>query len=112
MSFTKTAAVVIAVIALLISLSPAAYSQDANRTNPDGKEKTVTGCLNKGSNPGEYTFTDEKGTAMTVTGPATLEKHSANHKVELTGTESTQGGKTMLNVSKIRHISTDCSPGK
>lgn len=113
MSLAKTAAALIAVLAILISLSPAAYSQDANRTNPAGKETTMTGCLTKGATDGEYTLTDEKtGAKTTVMGPNTLEKHSANHKVELTGTESTEGGKTMLHVSKIRHISETCSPSK
>src|ERR1043166_4340511 len=102
MSFAKTRAVVIAILAILISLSPAAYSQDANRTNPrEGKETTMTGCLSKSGSAGEYTLTDDKtGKTTTVLGPDTLEKHSANHKVELTGTESTEGGKTMLHVSK------------
>lgn len=114
MSFAKTAAAVIAILAILVSLSPAAYSQDANRTNPrEGKETTITGCLTKSANAGEYVLTDEKtGATTTVMGPSTLEKHSANHKVELTGTESTQGGKTMMHVSKIRHISDSCTPAK
>src|ERR1051325_9596328 len=112
MSFAKTAAAVIAVLAILISVTPAAYSQDANRTNPQ-KETTMTGCLSKAGSPGEYTLTDEKtGTKTTVLGPETLEKPSANHKVELTGTESIEGGKTMFHVSKIRHISESCTAGK
>jgi hypothetical protein len=47
MSFAKKAAAVITVLAIFILLSLAAYSQDANRTNPAGKETTITGCLTK-----------------------------------------------------------------
>ena len=114
MNFAKTAVVVFAIMAILVSLSPAAYGQDANRSNPgQGKETTMTGCLSKGSNPGEYTLTDETtGTTTTVKGSADLEKHSGNHKVELTGTESSDGGKMTLNASKIRHISDSCTPKK
>jgi hypothetical protein len=102
MSFAKTAAALIAVLAVLIALSPVTYGQDANRTNPGGKETAMTGCLSKSGTPGEYTLTDEKtGTTTTVMGPDALEKHSANHKVELTGTESTHDGKKMFHATKI-----------
>ena len=113
MNFAKTAAAVIAILAVLVALSPAAYSQDANRENPAGKETTMTGCLTKSGTAGEYTLTDEKtGTKTTVMGPDMLEKHSANHKVELTGTEATHDGKTMFHATKIKHISTSCTPAK
>jgi hypothetical protein len=113
MSFGKTAASVITVLAILILHSPVAYSQDANRTNPAGKETTMTGCLTKSDTAGEYTLTDEKtGTKTTVMGPESLEKHSENHKVELTGTETTHDGKTMFHATKIKHISTTCTPAK
>ena len=77
-------------------------------------ETTMTGCLNKGST-GNYTLTDEKtGVKTTITGPADLEKHSANHKVTLTGTAKTDAnGNSVLEVSKIQHVSTSCkAPGQ
>jgi hypothetical protein len=72
-------------------------------------ETAMTGCLNKGS-AGNYTLTDEKtGVKTTVTGPADLEKHSANHKVTLTGTAKTDAnGNQVFEVSKIQHVSTSC----
>jgi len=72
-------------------------------------ETTITGCLNKDSS-GSYTLTDEKtGVKTTVTGPSDLEKHSANHRVTLTGAEKTEtGGKAVFEVSKIQHLSTSC----
>jgi len=74
-------------------------------------ETAMTGCLTKGS-AGNYTLTDEKtGVKITVTGPEDLEKHSANHKVTLTGTAKTDAsGNQVLEVSKIQHVSTSCKP--
>jgi hypothetical protein len=70
-------------------------------------ESTMTGCLTKGADG--YTLADEKtGTKIAVTGPAELEKHSANHKVTLTGTKSDTGGKSTLTVTKIQHIAAEC----
>jgi len=77
--------------------------------DPQKNETTMTGCLNKDSSGG-YTLTDEKTGAKTaVTGPADLEKHSANHTVTLTGTEKRDAnGKVMFEVTKIQHVSTSC----
>ncbi len=89
-----------------------AVAQDTGQTKAKGaaKEVSMTGCLSKGAG-GEYVLTNEKtGRETTVTGTADLEKHSANHKVKLTGTRTTEGGKTVLNVSKIDHISDTCTP--
>ena len=73
-------------------------------------ETAMTGCLTKGS-AGNYTLTDEKtGVKITVTGPADLEKHSANHKVKLTGSMKTDNaGKSVFEVSKLDHISDTCA---
>ena len=72
-------------------------------------ETTMTGCLAK-SSAGNYTLTDEKtGAKTTVTGPSDLEKHSANHKVTLTGVAKTDtSGNQVFEVSKIQHIAASC----
>ena len=72
-------------------------------------ETTMSGCLNKDSS-GNYTLTDEKtGVKTTVTGPADLEKHSANHRVTLTGTAKADAkGNQVFEVSKIQHVSASC----
>jgi hypothetical protein len=77
--------------------------------DPQKNETVITGCLNKDSSGG-YTLTDEKtGAKTTVTGPADLEKHSANHTVTLTGTEKKDAnGKVILDVAKIQHVSASC----
>jgi hypothetical protein len=89
-----------------------AAPQETKAPDKMGKETTVTGCLSKGAGDG-YVLTNEKtGKTTTVTGPADLEKYSANHKVKLTGTSSTEGGKRVLNVTKIDHISETCEIAK
>lgn len=76
------------------------------------QETTLTGCLNKGSGQGQYSFTDQSGgSAMTVTGPSDLEQHSANHTVRLTGTRASEGGQQVFKVTKIEHIAATCATG-
>jgi hypothetical protein len=71
----------------------------------------MTGCLSKDASGG-YTLADEKTGAKTmVTGPSDLEKHSANHKVTLTGTSKMDSGKTVFNVTKIQHVAAECKAG-
>ena len=84
-------------------------AQDEGNRNRQKNETTMTGCLNKDSSGG-YTLTDEKtGSKMMVAGPTDLEKHSANHRVALTGVEKTDpSGHTMFEVTNIKHLSTSC----
>jgi hypothetical protein len=101
---------------LTFFLAPAIFTgillaQD-NDPKAGGHERTtMTGCLTKGSD-GNYILTDEKtGRQTTVTGTADLEKHSAGHKVQLTGTENTTGGTQAFSATSIKHISATCTPG-
>lgn len=72
----------------------------------DDKAK-MTGCLTKNTS-GEFTLTDTTGKKVTVMGPADLEKHAANHKVTLHGTEKTTDGKTVFHADRIEHVSNSC----
>jgi hypothetical protein len=87
-------------------------AQGDAKTDKQGKNEhtTITGCLTKASD-GNYTITDEKtGKQITVTGPSELDKHAANHKVQLTGTENTSGGTTTFIATSVKHISETCTP--
>jgi len=98
-------------VALVTSTLAAQQEGDANREAKGGaKATTMTGCLSKDSS-GNFVLTDEStGVKTTVTGPADLEKHSANHKVKLTGsTKADTAGKSMFEVTKIQHVSETCS---
>ena len=90
--------------------SGAALAQQTDATKAaKGKEITLTGCLNKGADqPQHYAFTEQKtGRKLTATGPADLEKHSSNHTVRLTGSETAK----VFNVTKVEHVAATCDPG-
>ena len=92
---------------ILLLSAVAAFAQDTKA--PDeakGQEMTLTGCLTKATDvPQHYSFVDQKsGKKWTVTGPADLEKHSANHTVTLTGAETAK----VFTVSKIQHVAATC----
>lgn len=88
---------------LLICL--AAFAQEAPQP-AKGKERTMTGCLNKGADVAQhYMFTNqENGRKITVTGPVDLEKHSTNHTVRITGTMTNK----VFNVTKVEHVAATC----
>lgn len=99
-------------LASILFAGIASAQEPGSRNRSAGKETSVTGCLTKSSD-GSYVLTDEKtGKQITVTGSADLEKHSANHKVRLTGTESSNSsnGPMTMEVTRIQHISPSCSP--
>ena len=101
-----------------LSIAPALYGQadrpDAQKRDPQqqadrpgsGAAQTVTGCLTE--QQGTYTIATQSGESYSVTGSADLVKHK-DHTVKLTGTASDEGGKKMLTVSKIEHVSPSCS---
>jgi len=97
---------------LLSGLSAGLFAQDDQEKDKRDRTKTettMTGCLNKDTS-GDFVLTDEKTSVKTtVTGPADLEKHSANHRVTLTGAAKTDpSGKQVFEVTKIQHMATTC----
>ena len=99
---------------LLSGLSAGMYAQDDQDKKGQGERdrmsaSSLTGCLTKDA-AGAYTLTDETtGVKTTVSGAADLEKHSANHKVTLTGAAKTGAdGRPVFEVSKIKHVSDTC----
>jgi hypothetical protein len=93
---------------LAAGLSTVAFAQE-KQADRQQNEATMTGCLSKDASGG-YTLADEKtGTKMAVSGTADLEKHSANHKVTLTGSaKADTSGKQVFTVTKIQHVAAEC----
>ena len=92
---------------LLISAIAAFAQSDSKAPAPaKGQEMTMTGCLTKAADvPQHYSFVDQKsGKKWTVTGPADLEKHSANHTVTLTGAETSK----VFAATKVQHVAATC----
>ena len=71
-------------------------------------KKTMTGCLTKDS-AGGYELAADNGEKVMVMGGADLEKHSANHKVTLHGSQKTMDGKTVFQVEKVEHVASSCA---
>jgi hypothetical protein len=116
MKYVKVSSRLLAAALLLSGIPTLVFAQDKDSQSRDRTktETSITGCLNKDA-AGGFTITDEKTGAKTpVMGSADLEKHSANHKVTLTGTSKADAsGKTAFEVSKIEHISPSCkAPGE
>jgi len=93
---------------ILLFATVGAFAQaDTKAPAPgEGQEMTMTGCLTKAADvPQHYSFVDQKsGKKWTVTGPADLEKHSANHTVTLTGAETAK----VFKVTKVQHVAATC----
>lgn len=95
---------------MLSGISTLTFAQDQDAQKRDRiAESSISGCLNKDAGGG-YTITDEKtGVKTPVTGAADLEKHSANHKVTLTGTSKSDAtGKPVFEASKLQHVAASC----
>ena len=97
---------------LAAGLSSIAFAQE-KQADRQQNEATMTGCLSKDASGG-YTLADEKTGAKTaVAGTADLEKHSANHKVTLTGSaKADTSGKSVFTVTKIQHVAAECKAPK
>jgi len=97
-------------LASAVAVAVFAQAQDGNNQRDRlNNESAITGCLTKGASGG-YMIADEKtGVKTSVSGSADLEKHSANHKVTLTGVAKTDAaGKPVFEVSKLTHVSDSC----
>jgi hypothetical protein len=107
---------------LALGLGSIAWTaQETQTKTKDGKSVTVTGCLQKGDEAGEYSVTGEDGKRYGLHGSSSvdLSKH-LGHKVTVTGTKmreaneakeknQSEGGEYAdLRVTNIKHISETC----
>ncbi len=110
------------ILALAGSLSAIALAAQENqtKTKAGGKTVSVTGCLQKGDEAGEYSVTGEDGKRYGLRSKSVdLSKH-LGHKVTVTGTkireedeekkknEAGGGEYANLRVTDIKHISESC----
>jgi hypothetical protein len=106
---------------LALGLGSLAWTAQENQTKTKGgKSVTVTGCLQKGDEAGEYSITGEDGKRYGLRSKSVdLSKH-LGHKVTVTGTkmreeneekkknEAGGGEYADLRVTDIKHISETC----
>jgi len=95
-------------------LGAAAYAQNPPQQTPpsqdqqDTQSTTVTGCLTKGANTGEYMISDSKtGEKLTFAGPDRLDSY-VNHTVQLTGKMMMSGNEKSFQPQSIKTISNAC----
>jgi opacity protein-like surface antigen len=103
-----------------------AAAQEKQEQKPASPETTVTGCLQKGDQPGEFSITGEDGKSWDLHGTAVKLDGHTGHKVTVTGTitreskakEKKEGevekasGKQEygdLRVTSLKMVSTTCS---
>lgn len=111
----------ILVLVLALSFGSMVWAAQENQTKTkSGKAVTVTGCLQKGDEAGEYSITSEDGKRYGLRSKTVdLSKH-LGHKVTVTGTkmreeneekekkEAGGGEYADLRVTNIQHISETC----
>ena len=121
MRLTTTWAKCVLACVLALNLGSLAWTTQENQTKTKaGKSVTVTGCLQKGDEAGEYSVTGEDGKRYGLHGSTSvdLSKH-LGHKVTVTGTKMREeneekekkeaGGEYAdLRVTNIKHISESC----
>ena len=75
------------ILALVLALSFGSPTAAAQEKATGGKAVTVTGCMQKGDEAGEYSITSEDGKRYGLRGKTVgLAKH-LGHKVSVTGTQ-------------------------
>jgi len=103
-------------ITFSLFLGTAAYAQNPQQTpqtqqDPSDQSTTVTGCLAKGTNAGEYAIKDSKtGETYTFAGPERLESY-VGHTVQLTGKMMARGGEKSFQPQSIKTVSDSCGGG-
>jgi hypothetical protein len=107
--------------ALALGLGSLAWTAQEDQTKTKaGKSVTVTGCLQKGDEAGEYSITGEDGKRYGVRSKSVDLSQHLGHKVTVTGTrmreeneekkksEAGGGEYAELRVTNIKHISETC----
>jgi hypothetical protein len=106
---------------LAVGLGSLAWTAQETETKAKtGKSTTVTGCLQKGDEAGEYTIKGEDGKTygLRASKSVDLSKH-VGHKVTVTGTKMREGAMKEkkeagaeeaehLRVTNLQHISEGC----
>jgi hypothetical protein len=90
--------------------TPPSQQTEPDPSNPQaaGQSTTVTGCLMKGTGPGEYAITDKaSGEKLTFAAPDQLQRY-VNQTVQLTGTMTTRGGEKAFRPESVKSVSPSC----
>lgn len=101
--------VLFAASALAISAALAAGQEGPpSRDAASASEKTITGCVTKGSSPGEFFLADAKSHKTLLLSSDTVASH-AGKQVKATGTMEKSGDTRVFRVTRVDVIADTCS---
>jgi hypothetical protein len=94
-------------IAPFVLCAGLALAQEA--TPPAGGEKAsaMSGCLTKGSAPGEFVLTTAAGQTIPLISTEDLTKH-IDHQVKVSGSPAKLQEKAVFRVDSVEHIANSC----
>jgi len=103
--------IMVAFLAGSLSIGSSLYGQEEKK-DPQRNDQadrsgmaSFTGCLTEQN--GTFIITTSSGEQVAAKGTE-LTQHK-DHTVKLTGTTTDEGGKKMLNVTKVEHVSASCT---
>jgi hypothetical protein len=100
------AIVVVGVISAQISMAAGTAQEGAQQP----EESTVAGCLQAGSNEGEFVLVnDEKATYQVQAAEGVEVAPHVNHRVELTGIVEKTESSLIMKAKALKMVSTSCS---
>jgi hypothetical protein len=115
MKFTvlKSLLVGILTLGLCSGMTYAAQRQKPDTDKDTGKTVTVTGCMEKGNQPGEYSIKGDDGKTYGLTSSKNVKMEShVNQKVTVTGkpmqTDKQKDENPKLDVTNMKMVSTSC----
>jgi hypothetical protein len=100
------ALVIVGVFSAQVSMNSAAAQEGAQQP----EESTIAGCLQAGSNEGEFVLVnDEKTTYQVQAAEGVAVAPHVNHRVELTGTVEKTESSLIIKAKAMKMVSTSCS---
>jgi hypothetical protein len=100
------ALVVVGVFSAQVSMTSGAAQEGAQQP----EESTIAGCLQAGSNEGEFVLVNDEKTTYQVHAAEGVEvAPHVNHRVELTGTVERTETSLIIKAKALKMVSTSCS---
>lgn len=96
---------------ILMLLSIVAFGAQTRPAAAQVEETTVAGCLQPGSNDGEFVLVaDDKQTYQVQPAEGVEIAPHANHRVELTGTVEKNETSSVLKATALKMVASSCEP--
>ena len=100
------ALVVVGVLSAQLSMTAGRAQEGAQQP----EESTIAGCLQAGSNEGEFVLVNDEKTTYQVQAAEGVEvAPHLNHRVELTGTVEKTESSLIIKAKALKMVSTSCS---